>query len=292
MGMASLHPSYDLQLLRIVIFRPFAMPRKPWVPKESERRLFHEIYVDETSQNGHHFLVLGGIMIPREYSAEFTADIIEARRPGLHKFTSKGDLCELGWSEISKGDYANYEKVLEAFFSFAARRLVGASGMVKSFCSVVDTRVRGRSYSKGQRGQIGFSREIYFHCISIARNNRLELFHVYPDHRSTKDPIEKMAFMLSSGLKKENDKRDHPFRRVNFRQSHEDQALQISDIIIGAVAYRLNRHYDRPGANEDKKRLCDFILKKTGFDKRIFSDHFRQKTWGPHQLWFRRHRKE
>jgi hypothetical protein len=266
------------------------MPRKPWVPKESERKRFHEIYIDETSQNGHHFLVLGGIVIPLELSSEFTADMIEARRPGLHKLTSKGHLREMGWSEISNGDYADYKKVMEAFFSFANRRL-GNFGMVKSFCSVVNTRVRGRSYSKGKRGQIGFSREIYYHCISIARNNRFELFHVYPDHRTTREPIGKMAFMLSSGLKKEGrDTRDHPFRRVQFRFSHEDHALQISDILIGAIAYRLNRHYDRPDANEDKKLLCDFILQKTGFDKRIFSDSFRQKTWGNHQIWFRRHR--
>jgi hypothetical protein len=63
--------------------------------------------------------------------------------------------------------------------------------------------------------------------------------------------------------------------RVQFCFSHEDQALQISDILIGAIAYRLNRHYDRPDANEDKKRLCDFIFQKTGFDKRIFPDSFR-----------------
>jgi hypothetical protein len=266
------------------------MSRNPWVPKESERRLFHEIYIDETSQNGHHFLVLGGIIIPREFSAEFTADIIEARRPRLHALNSKGQLRELGWSEVSNGDLEAYQKVIEAFFSFSHRRLRGESGMVKSYSSVVDTSVRGRSYSKGARGQIGFNREIYFHCLSIARREKVELFHVYPDHRTTTEPVKKMAFMLSSGIQKEGDRRDNPFRRVNFRFSHDNQALQISDILIGAIAYRLNRHYDRPDANSDKKRLCDFILMKTEFDKYIFSNTFREKAFGPHQLWFRRHR--
>lgn len=266
------------------------MSRKIWVPKESERRLFHEIYIDETSQNGHRFLVLGGIVIPREFSAEFEADIIEARRPRLHSLNSKGQLRELGWSEISNGDFEPYAKVIEAFFSFGHRCLQNRSGMVKSYCSVVDTRVPGRSYSKGRRGQIGFDREIYFHCLSIARHNKFELFHVYPDERSTKQPIEKMAFMLSSGARKDGDKRDYPFRRVKFRLSHEYQALQISDILIGAVAYRLNRHYDHPNANSDKKRLCDFILMKSGFDKVISSDRFRETPFGVHQLWFRRHR--
>jgi hypothetical protein len=267
----------------------FAMSRKPWAPKESEKHLFHEIYIDETSQNDHSFLVLGGIIIPRELSAEFEAEIIEARHPRLHTLSSKGRLREMGWSEVSNGDFDAYKKVLEAFFSFSFCRLQGKSGLVKFYCSVVHTRVPGRNYSKGKRGQIGFNREIYFHCLSIAKRARMELFHVYPDQRSTTQPIEKMAFMLSRGLRKWGDKRDHPFRRVKFRLSDEHQALQISDILIGAVAYRLNRHYDRPDANNDKKRLCDYVLGKTNFNKYIGSTSFREKPFGSHQLWFRRH---
>ena len=50
--------------------------------------------------------------------------------------------------------------------------------------------------------------------------------------------------------------RDRTFRRVQYRRSHDVQALQISDLLIGAIAYRLNRHYDEPGG-ADKKLLCD-----------------------------------
>ena len=78
----------------------------------------------------------------------------------------------------------------------------------------------------------------------------------------------------------EGDRRDFAFRRVSFRHSHEHQALQISDILIGALAYRLNRHYDQLEANADKKQLCDYILEKTGFER----------GYGAFQLWFRRHK--
>jgi len=53
----------------------FAMPRALREPREFERHLFHEVYIDETSRNDHRFLALGGIIIPRELSAEFEADI-------------------------------------------------------------------------------------------------------------------------------------------------------------------------------------------------------------------------
>jgi hypothetical protein len=265
------------------------MPKAPWQPREHEQHLFHEVYIDETSQNDHHFLVLGGIILPREASAEFEADMLAARSPKLRRLTSKGHLPEMAWSEISTGDFDDYKNLLEAYFSFANRRLQGRSGVFKFYCSVINTRIRGRQYT-GKKGQIGFNREIYFHCLNIARRDKFQLFHVYPDHRDTSDPVEKMAIMLSRGIRKEGDKRDHPFRRVKFRESHECNALQVSDILIGALAYRLNRHYDRPQANEDKKRLCDYVLAHTGFAKLIGPESFRQKRWGQFQLWFRKHK--
>lgn len=267
------------------------MPGKleSWVPREHERHLFHEVYIDETSQNDHHFLVLGGIMLPREASADFEADMLAARSPRLLKLNSRGFVPEMGWSEVSNGDFVEYHDVLEAYFSFAQNRLRGRRGLFKFYCSVVNLRVPGRHYT-GKKGQIGFNREIYFHCMNVGRRDTYQFFHVYPDYRSTNQPVEKMALMLTRGLRKEGDQRDHPFRRVTFRESHTCHALQISDIVIGALAYRLNRHYDKPNANADKKRLCDYVLEKTGFAKLIFADHFKQKRWGQFQLWFRRHK--
>ena len=96
--------------------------------------------------------------------------------------------------------------------------------------------------------------------------------------------------MMSRGLRREGDKRDHPFRRVTFHKSYESIPLQISDILIGAIAYRLNRHYDAPKANQDKKRLCDYILQRTKSDRLIGPTSSRQKRWSQYQLWYRRHK--
>jgi hypothetical protein len=262
------------------------MPRKPWVPREFEKHLFHELYIDETSQNDHRFLVLGGIIIPRDVSAEFEADMIEARSPRL-RYNSKDQLREYGWSDVSKGDFDEYKRFLDAYFSFAFRRLQDRSGVVRFYCSVVNTQVHGKAFSKGKRGQIGFDREIYSHCMHVGRVEKRELFHVFPDHRSTTQPVEKLAIMLSRGIRRKGDKRDHPFRKVQFRYSHECNALQVSDVLIGAIAYRLNRHYDKANANADKKLLCDYVLKRTGLDIYISQSMFRPKPFGTFQLWYR-----
>jgi len=262
-----------------------------WIPQAHEAHLFHEIYIDETSQNDHAFLVLGGVMIPHAMFRKFEADILEARKPRLRSLNSKGELREIKWSMVTTGDYEAYQKVLDSYFSFPHRHMRGSHhGAFKFFCSIVSLRVPGRQYSKGKRGQIGFNREIFFHCMSIGRRERRWLFHVYPDHRSTTQSLDKMAFKLSRAIAREHDRRDHTFRRVRFRFSHDSQALQVSDILIGAVAYRLNRHYDKPNANSDKKRLCDYVLAKTGFAKFIHESGFREKPFGTYQLWFRRHK--
>ena len=233
------------------------MPRRLWEPPEQEKHQFHEVYIDETSQNDHHFLLLGGIVMPLAASADFTTNMIEARPPRLRRLNSKGHLPEMGWSEVSNGDFDDYKAVLDAYFSFG-RRLNNIRGTFKFYCSVINTRVPGRTYT-GKKGIVGFNREIYFHCLNTARHDRTGLFHVYADERSTNEPIEKMAFMMSRGMRKEGDTRDHPFRRVNFRKSHECIPLQISDILIGALAYRLNRHYPEFADSRLKTRILRFF---------------------------------
>ena len=42
---------------------------------------------------------------------------------------------------------------LDAFFSFAFRRMQKKTGLVRFYCSVVNLQVRGRSYSKGERAK-------------------------------------------------------------------------------------------------------------------------------------------
>ncbi len=64
----------------------------------------------------------------------------------------------------------------------------------------------------------------------------------------------------------------------------------MSDIMIGALAYRLNRHYDKPDANADKKQLADYIMRKANYLAQINSGLLKRKNWGNFQIWVRRHR--
>lgn len=263
---------------------------KPLDPPELAK--LEDIYLDETSQNGvgHRFLIMGGIILPTSLSRQFELDIIEARWPRLAwRLNKKMQPTEIGWNDVGKGDFPAYKKVIDAYLSFAKRH---NTQRLEFFGSVVDTHVKGRRYS-GHSGEIGFDREIYFHCMSIARRHRDKLFHVYLDERSTsaQSTPKNTQTILRAGMRIDayNRGRDRTFRRVQYRRSNDVQALQISDLFIGAIAYRLNRHYDKPGG-ADKKLLCEYILKQGKFWDYIKPNSFREKGTAPFVVWFRKHK--
>jgi Protein of unknown function (DUF3800) len=257
--------------------------------KPTDDELLEEVYIDETSQTGQRFLVLGGLTIPKYLSTEFDAYIANAR---THKLTprlrSDMTMTEMAWNDIGKGDFPAYQKVIDAYFSFAQPRLKTTLTKFEFHCSVVDTHIRGRRYS-GKSGELSFNREIYFHCMTIARRHSYNLFHVYPDERSTEQDMNQMRKILNYAARRENPALPTRFRRLEFRQSHKSHAIQISDLLNGAVAYRLNGHYLQPGGT-DKKMLCEHILKKGSYWQFISPTGFKEKAWSRFQVWFRRHK--
>lgn len=155
------------------------MPRKPWIPREDEAQLFNEVYMDETSQNGHRFFVLGGIMIPLVYSDLFESTIIEARSSRLKRVRSNGLITEIGWKYVGNGDYDEYKDIVDAYFGFSGK-MSGAFNDSKFHCHVLDTQVRGRRYSRGLIGEDNFNREIFFLSGRIAREYINDCFTSIP----------------------------------------------------------------------------------------------------------------
>ena len=50
-----------------------------WTPLPHEADLFCNVYIDESSQTGHRYFVLGGLVVPLSHAAQFETDIIAAR---------------------------------------------------------------------------------------------------------------------------------------------------------------------------------------------------------------------
>jgi hypothetical protein len=261
----------------------------PLSPLDAEK--IEEVYVDESSQTGHRLMVIGSISLPHRFSEQFALDILEARRPRLAAERSGDDvLREMKWKEVNKNDFDAYRRVVDAYFDFADKRIKDGEGAVEFHCTTILTQVRGRAFS-GARGKKALNNEFFQHCMRIAVYHKSNLFHFYldrrhSDERAVADHDTKLRNKLCSLLTHKGDPRDHVARRVKSCHSHEMQALQVVDLLIGAVAFRLNRHYDAVDANPDKKLLCEYILKRGGIWNLIDSERgtFREKKSGRFQL--------
>jgi hypothetical protein len=204
-----------------------------------------ELYIDESSQNNHRFLVLGCIVVRMQERQALCELITHARKPGLPAKEAK-------WTKVSRTKLPAYKRIVDTLFD--SRDLAHFHSLF------VDTRlVDHRTFNQGSR-EIGFNKEIYQLAIKCSRLYGKQLFHVYPDRRTASQPPEELRRILNNGCRKNGDKRDYPFRRCQFRDSNTTLPLQLADIITGGIAWSLNGHARAPNASPSKTELSRYIL--------------------------------
>lgn len=208
-----------------------------------------EIYIDETSQTKHRYLLLGALTIPLLSKQNALETISEARLPQLPH-------GEMKWGKVSPSKLIAYQRTADLFFDDDA--FVNAH----FHCIVIDTSlIDDRKYNDSDR-EVGFNKEIYQLANKCARLYPRDYFHVYPDQRDTPSPPEQLRLILNSGRRKARDPRSWPFRRWQFQDSKGSLLLQLTDILLGAIAYRVNGHGQSPNASPAKLDFSNHILAK------------------------------
>jgi Protein of unknown function (DUF3800) len=203
-----------------------------------------EIYIDESSQTNHRYLVLGGLGIKLTSEVNLSRLISEARLPELPQGEAK-------WTRVSKSKLAAYKRIVDVLFKNL--------DAVHFHSLVVDTTLLDHQRFNAGNREIGFNKEIYQLAMKFARLYGY-LFHVYPDYRETTQKPEDLRIILNRGCLKKGDPRDWPFRRCQFRDSKNTPSLQLVDILIGGIAYRLNGHDKASNASPSKSELSSYIL--------------------------------
>lgn len=207
-----------------------------------------EVYIDESSQTKHRYLLIGSVVIHAEMAAEAEAALAEARMPELPQ-------GELGWVKVSRTKLPAYRRWVDLFFDNPRR-----FEPFEFHSLAVDTHcLKDRVFNDGSRS-IGFNKEIFQLCMKVARLHGRRNFHIYPDFRQTDQQPEELRLILNRAVRKKGDGRDWPFRRVHLRDSASVQMLQLVDVLLGAVAFRLNGHRAREGASPAKCELSDYVL--------------------------------
>ncbi len=223
------------------------MVRAPFDPSA-----FQTVYVDESSQTKHRYLVLGSLILHTEYEAALASDILKARLPELPS-------GEMGWTKVSRTKLEAYRRVVDTFFN-------NPTGYrpLEFHALVLDTRqIKDALYNSGSR-EIGFNKEVFQICKKAARLHPRRLLHVYLDSRNTKSSTEELRLILNRDRVRSGDRRPWPFRRLHFRNSADCQIMQLLDVLLGGLAYRVNGHNLVETASPAKRDLSDHILARAG----------------------------
>lgn len=230
-----------------------------------------DIYVDESSQTKNRYLVLGSIILPTSLVPSANASLQAARLPELPN-------GELKWGKVSKSKYVAYRRYADTFFDSASLDRAKFDTLVVNTSQLDHNR-----FNEGSR-DIGFNKELYNLATKCARLQRTGLFHLYPDYRDTNQRPEELRNILNYGRHKNGDGRDWPFRRCQFRDSAKTPLLQLVDVLLGALAYGVNKHYEQDNASPSKRDLARHILRRAGI-KDLQRD---TTTDGKYTVWHRR----
>ena len=215
--------------------------------------------------------MLGGIIIPTLQVSAALAEVARCRLPEL-------PFGEMKWNKVSNGKLDAYRRVIDAFFYSDALKPAHFHSLV------VDThQLDHHAYNQGSR-EIGFNKEIYQLASKFARNYGGRIFHCYPDQRNTSQRPEDLRDILNHGRRKAGDSRDWPFRRCHFRCSKQAPLLQITDLLIGAIAYHLNGHIHSGEASPPKVDLAKHVMDRA----RVKNPTIDTSVSGKFTIWHRR----
>jgi hypothetical protein len=208
-----------------------------------------EIYIDESSQTQHRYLVLGGIVVSLSDSNKLCDLIIKARLPDLPAKEAK-------WTKVSRAKLPAYMRIVDILFD--------NPDLAHFHCLVVDTTLQDHKRWNEASREIGFNKEIYQLARKFSRIYKESIFHLYPDHRTTIHTPDELKLIVNRSCRKDGDTRDWPFRRCQFRDSDTTLPLQLTDIIIGSIAYHLNSHAKSTNASAAKLELSHHVLTRAG----------------------------
>ena len=196
-------------------------------------------------------MAMGGLIIQASRVGLANARIAELRLPELPR-------GEMKWGNVSRSKLEAYRRVVDAFFYDPT--LAG----VDFHSTVVDTWGQDHQrFGDGDKDKT-FNKELYQLATKFARIYPDRIFHLYPDDRETIHRPGELRDILNFGRRKLNDKRDFPFRRSHFRRSCDTPLIQMVDILLGGLAYRVNGHANAIDASPAKVELSKHILNCAG----------------------------
>jgi hypothetical protein len=229
------------------------------------------IYSDESRHRNEKFLLLGGIWVEKE-KLPIVDEAITHLRNKYGYTNNAGDfvtfLGELKWTKVSEKYLPLYQEVVDLFFTWIE------DGTIRSCIMLVDTQdplVIERSNLK-KEGYFKLLYQLYLHNSKVPG-----IHHIFPDRITNPDQkvnLETLHKCLDVELTKKFSSVVNPalmpsdgfVKNITPMESKDSSCIQIIDVMMGAIGYFQNRHFEKDGASSSKKELMKYVM-----DKLIYS---------------------
>jgi hypothetical protein len=228
------------------------------------------IYSDESRHRGERFLLLGGLWIKARDIPAAEEEIRKIRKEHGYRNDSgrwvdfRG---EFKWTKVSTKYLAIYKEIIGLFFRLFDQ------GKIRFCVMLIDTHNPAvQKYDNIKRdGYFKLLYQLYLHNCKVPG-----LYKIYPDKITNpqhKINLEKLRITLEKSLTKKFSELVPPENRpeqyiqaIMPVDSKKAQILQMVDVIIGAIGYFQNRHFQQSGAKRAKVELMKYV-----FDKLIYA---------------------
>ncbi len=210
----------------------------------------YDIYMDESCQNGHKFMVLGGVVIEQPNIDAITRSLAEVReKRGLDR--------EIKWGKISGAKLECYKHYLDVFFDYMN------NGQITFHSVLIDCSQLNHAKYNGGNHEIGFSKFTYQLLLRIGKECRTyQTIHAYLDNRNTNQSLDELQRILNSGIAKKHQLTHRPFKRVQYVDSKICNFVQLVDLLIGAIGYQSNGKDLEHDASRHRIDLMQYICSR------------------------------
>lgn len=215
------------------------------------------IFIDESSQNAHQFMVLGALILPGGLVTE-AEQVLNAR------LENRRMTAELKWTKVSKQKLSEYRETIDFHFEWLVPRGASFQSLIVN-CHELDH----RRFNDGDP-DLGFNKFLYqllFHKVGRVFCDS-ERVVVDMDARSSTRDVGELQRVLNSATRRVHGHLiQPPFSRVAYRNSKSTRLLQVADLLAGAVAWHKNDHDARPNPSEAKSTLANHVAGCVGLKR-------------------------
>lgn len=163
---------------------------------------------------------------------------------------------EIKWSKLSLSRIALYKAIIDFFIS----------SDIEFRCVLIKNKknLDNKKYNDSNH-ETFYNKVVYYLLNNDYTNSVNDSFKVVLDIKNTrgKERLAELDSYLKLKYKKQG--KDTPFKYFQHIRSHENELLQLTDLLIGAITYKSRNDIDKTQASPVKLELIEYIEKQIGY---------------------------